>query len=401
MRPATGLRRLFEHPSPGLYKRSSGHPCRRGGVWRYPRMAGRRVQRCPTRSGAGRKRWSESAPGGPVAHDARRPPRWQWSAASDRPDSFGARMVLEGATGFGPVCIFGQFRAYGPVSAAFSCVPSADRSRRTRRRGPARRARRRCLSSSWSSPRRWVHRRRCCSGRWHGRAREDRGPTGDRWRGMAAVRGRFAMGFVNQRAPVCGRLGTWSQIRCLRGVSAWSPIPGRRSRRCCAAASRLRIPAWRVSSGQELVTNAADYGRLMQLDDPGTRMIRDCCWETPAAPVPWLRRSLLARPPNRTCRVVILTVGGSPARTRYGSPRTSGGAGPVNTRRGKPSGRPPPARLQVSDLAEFTDTLEVFFGRPTGPRAAGVATVPRLGCRTRAGFADPQRMNCRCRSAPS
>ena len=63
-----------------------------------------------------------------------------------------------------------------------------------------------------------------------------------------------------------------------------------------------------VSSGQELVTDTADYVDYA-LDDPETRII-GLLLETPRA-VPRLRRRCCA-PRSRTCPSCILTVGGSP-----------------------------------------------------------------------------------------
>ncbi len=69
-----------------------------------------------------------------------------------------------------------------------------------------------------------------------------------------------------------------------------------------------------VSSGQELVTNAADYVEYA-LDDPETRIV-GLLLETPRA-VPRLRKALL-RAAEQDVPVVILTVGGSPRGTGDG-----------------------------------------------------------------------------------
>ena len=59
----------------------------------------------------------------------------------------------------------------------------------------------------------------------------DRRPT-PAWR----CAGRAAWDSSTTRS-VCGRWGTSSQIRCREAASASSPIPGRRSRRCCVPAA--------------------------------------------------------------------------------------------------------------------------------------------------------------------
>jgi acyl-CoA synthetase (NDP forming) len=126
-----------------------------------------------------------------------------------------------------------------------------------------------------------------------------------------------------------------------------------------------------VSSGQELVTDTADYVDYA-LDDPGTRIIA-LLMETPRS-VPRLRRSLL-RAAEQDVPVVILTVGGSPH-----------GRGMVAAHSGALAGESAAwqafctaaGAVHVSDLAEFADTLELFSaGRRS--RGGGVATVHDSG----------------------
>ena len=87
-----------------------------------------------------------------------------------------------------------------------------------------------------------------------------------------AVCGGGCMGFVNL-ATACARWATWSPIPCRPGRWRWSRTRVRRSRRCCARRG-FGYPL-AVSSGQELVTDAADYLDYTLADD-GTRSSR-CC----------------------------------------------------------------------------------------------------------------------------
>ena len=96
------------------------------------------------------------------------------------------------------------------------------------------------------------------------------------------------MGFVNNALGVRA-LGYLEPDPAARAAgSAWSPIPARRSPRCCGpgADSGIRLA---VSSGQELVTDTADYVEYA-LDDPGTKVLA-LLMETPRA-APRLRRAL-------------------------------------------------------------------------------------------------------------
>jgi acyl-CoA synthetase (NDP forming) len=126
-----------------------------------------------------------------------------------------------------------------------------------------------------------------------------------------------------------------------------------------------------VSSGQELVTDTADYVDYA-LDDPQTRIVA-LLLETPRS-VPRLRQALL-RAAERDVPVVILTVGGSP---RGGAMVAAHSGALAGERAAWQAFCDSVGAVHVSDLAEFTDTLELFSaGRRS--RGGGVATVHDSG----------------------
>ena len=126
-----------------------------------------------------------------------------------------------------------------------------------------------------------------------------------------------------------------------------------------------------VSSGQELVTDAADYVDYA-LDDPETRIIA-LLMETPRS-VPRLRRSLV-RAAQQDVPVVMLTVGGSPRGRAMVAAHSGALAGEHAAWQAFCAAT---GAVHVSDLAEFTDTLELFSaGRRS--RGGGVATVHDSG----------------------
>ena len=126
-----------------------------------------------------------------------------------------------------------------------------------------------------------------------------------------------------------------------------------------------------VSSGQELVTTAADYVEYA-LDDPETRIV-GLLLETPRA-VPRLRKALL-RAAEQDVPVVILTVGGSPRGRAMVAAHSGALAG---ERAAWEAFCAATGAIHVSDLAEFSDTLELFSaGRRAGP--GGIATVHDSG----------------------
>ncbi|VEG51456.1 acetyl-CoA synthetase, putative [Mycolicibacterium aurum] len=126
-----------------------------------------------------------------------------------------------------------------------------------------------------------------------------------------------------------------------------------------------------VSSGQELVTDTADYLDYA-LDDPGTRIIA-LLMETPRS-LPRLRQALL-RAAAQDVPVVILTVGGSP-----------GGRAMVAAHSGALAGEgaawqafcASTGAVHVRDMAEFTDTLELFAAERRS-RGGAIATVHDSG----------------------
>ena len=128
-----------------------------------------------------------------------------------------------------------------------------------------------------------------------------------------------------------------------------------------------------VSSGQEIVTDTADYVDYA-LDDPGTKLVA-LLMETPRS-APRLRQALL-RAAERDVPVVILPVGGSPT----GRAMVAAHSGALA---GEDAGWQAFCRavgaILVRDLAEFTDTIELFSaGRRPTPGAKGIATVHDSG----------------------
>jgi acyl-CoA synthetase (NDP forming) len=115
-----------------------------------------------------------------------------------------------------------------------------------------------------------------------------------------------------------------------------------------------------VSSGQELVTDTADYLEYA-LDDPDTRLI-GLLLETPRS-VPRLRAAL-RRAAEQDVPVVILTVGRSPHGRAMVAAHSGALAGDAA---GWAAFCAATGAVRVTDLAEFTDTLELFA---TGRRSA-------------------------------
>lgn len=126
-----------------------------------------------------------------------------------------------------------------------------------------------------------------------------------------------------------------------------------------------------VSSGQELVTNTADYVEFA-LDDPDTRSIA-LLMETPRD-VPRLRKALL-RAAGQGVPVVILTVGGSPRGKAMVAAHSGALAG---DRAAWHAFCAATGAVHVGDLAEFADTLELFSATKRS-RRGGVATVHDSG----------------------
>ena len=126
-----------------------------------------------------------------------------------------------------------------------------------------------------------------------------------------------------------------------------------------------------VSSGQELVTETADYVDYA-LDDPETRII-GLLLETPRA-VPRLRQALL-RAAEQDVPVVILTVGGSPRGRAMVAAHSGALAGEHVAWQSFCAAT---GAVHVTDLAEFSDTLELFSAGRRAKRG-GIATVHDSG----------------------
>jgi len=128
-----------------------------------------------------------------------------------------------------------------------------------------------------------------------------------------------------------------------------------------------------VSSGQELVTDTADYVDYA-LRDPETRII-GLLMETPRS-VPRLRRAV-RRAAEHDVPVVVLTVGRSPRGRAMVAAHSGALAGEHAAWQAFCAAT---GAVHVSDLAEFTDTLELFAaGRRARVRGGGIATVHDSG----------------------
>lgn len=128
-----------------------------------------------------------------------------------------------------------------------------------------------------------------------------------------------------------------------------------------------------VSSGQELVTNTADYVDHILTDD-GTSLIA-LMLETPRS-VNRLR-SGLRRAADRDIPVVILPVGHSPRGRAMVAAHSGALAGDAA---GWQAFCTDTGAVQVSDIAEFTDTIELFEAkRRRRPGTHGIATVHDSG----------------------
>jgi len=128
-----------------------------------------------------------------------------------------------------------------------------------------------------------------------------------------------------------------------------------------------------VSSGQELVTGAADYVDYA-LDDPGTTLIA-LLLETPRA-VGRLRTALL-RAAEQDVPVVILSVGHSPRGREMVAAHSGALAGEDI---GWQAFCAQTGAVRVRDMAELCDTIELFeSGRRRRPGSVGIATVHDSG----------------------
>ncbi len=136
-----------------------------------------------------------------------------------------------------------------------------------------------------------------------------------------------------------------------------------------------------VSSGQELVTDTADYVDYA-LDDPETTCVA-LLLETPRA-APRLRAALV-RAAERGVPVVILAVGHSPRGSAMVAAHSGALAGDDA---GWSAFCAQTGAIRVRDMAEMVDTIELFeSGRRPRPGAHGIATVHDSGAE-RALYAD-------------
>lgn len=127
-----------------------------------------------------------------------------------------------------------------------------------------------------------------------------------------------------------------------------------------------------VSSGQEIVTDSADYVEYA-LEDPETRLVA-LMMESPRA-VPRLRIALL-RAADADIPVIILPVGGSPTGRAMVAAHSGALAGEQAAWRAFCSSV---GAVRVNDLAEFTDTIELFSAGRRARGANGIATVHDSG----------------------
>ncbi|TRW82728.1 acetate--CoA ligase family protein [Mycolicibacterium sp. 018/SC-01/001] len=282
--------------------------------------------------------------------------------ASPRPDSFGARMVIEASRGTAAVHLvnprydrIGEHQCApsvadldGPVDLVMLGVPDAVLVEQLRAAADA------------------GARSAVVFGAAHGVRDEVREVAADA--GMALC-GAGCMGFVNVAAGV----------RAL-GYLEPDPLPAGHVSLVTHSGSAFstllranRAFGFRlaVSSGQELVTDTADYIDYA-LSDNGTRLIA-LLLETPRA-VPRLRAALV-RAADAGTPVIVLTIGGS-ARGRAMVAAHSGAlAGGSDAWRAFCAAT---GAVHVSDMAEFADTIELFATQRRA-RRGGVATVHDSG----------------------
>lgn len=282
--------------------------------------------------------------------------------ASPRPDSFGARMVLEAQRGSARLhlvnprydrigelpCVPSIADLEEPVDLVLLGVPDS------------------ALIEQLEIAARTGVRSAVLFGAAHGLGEKITNIAGDA--GMALC-GAGCMGFVNNTLGVraLGYLepdplppGPVSLIT--HSGSAFSTLLRMRRR------LGFRVA---VSSGQELVTDTADYLDYA-LDDPQTGVVA-LLMETPRGATR-LRRALL-RAAEQGVAVVILPVGGSPRGRAMVAAHSGALAGEAA---GWQAFCAATGAIRVGDLAELADTLELFA---TGRRATakGIATIHDSG----------------------
>jgi acyl-CoA synthetase (NDP forming) len=282
--------------------------------------------------------------------------------ASPRPDSFGSRMIIEAQRGsarfhlvnprydrIGELpCVPTIADVDEPVDVALLGVPDA------------------AVTDQLASAAAAGAKSAVLFGSVHGRTDQIAGIAADA--GMA-VCGAGCMGFVNNALGVRALgylepdpLADGGVCLVTHSGSAFSTLL--RARR--GFGFRLA-----VSSGQEIVTDTAAYVDYA-LDDPETRII-GLLLETPRS-VPRLREALL-RAAEQNVPVVILTVGGSPRGRAMVAAHSGALAG---ERAAWDAFCAATGALHVGDLAEFSDTIELFSaGRRARPGA--IATVHDSG----------------------
>lgn len=289
--------------------------------------------------------------------------------ASARPDSFGARMVIEAKRGSARVHLVNPgYRNIGDMS----CAPTLDALDETPDLvllgvpdGAVLSALESAAAVGASSA--------VLFGSAHGAGLRERITTLARDAGIA-VCGAGCMGFVNNALGVRALgylepdpLPAGGVSLVTHSGSAFSTLL--RSKR--GFGFRLA-----VSSGQELVTDTADYVEYA-LTDPGTDVIA-LLLETPRS-VPRLAAAL-HRAAEAAIPVVMLTVGGSPRGRAMVAAHSGALAGDAE---GWGAFCTATGAVRVCDLAEFTDTIELFSSRrrsrvAPGP-GTGIATVHDSG----------------------
>lgn len=127
-----------------------------------------------------------------------------------------------------------------------------------------------------------------------------------------------------------------------------------------------------VSSGQELVTDTADYVDYA-IDDPGTEVLA-LLLESPRAAS--RLRSALHRAYDRGIPTVVLPVGGSPTGQAMVAAHSGALAGSDAAWQAFCDGV---GAVRVRDLAELTDTVELFSAGRRPGSANGIATIHDSG----------------------
>ena len=368
MRPAPGYAD-YRTPIAGLYNGSSGTHAG-GGVcgipgWQAARAAladKKRGQAVPVSAGLDDERWTQHAEAAVAAMLGAR--SMAVVGASPRADSFGARMVIEAQRGSARVhlvnprydrigelpCVPSLADLDEPVDLVLLGVPDAALTDQLAAAAAAG-ARSAVLFGSAHGLREQiaVDRRR----RRHGGVR----------RGLHGLR--------QQRARRAGA-GLPGARSVAAGASASSPIPARRSPRCCAPAgdsgSGSRCPRDRNSSPTPPTTSTT------------RSTIPDTAHHRAAAGDPARGRrgcgGRCVRAAEQDVPVVILTVGGSPRGRAMVAAHSGALAG---ERAAWQAFCAATGAVHVSDLAEFSDTTRTVLGRARGPSAGGIATVHDSG----------------------